>query len=243
MIIGTFKVDQDLIPVTSYPVNRLRARRGNVEDHAQTRAKIIDVSWAIFCKGGLDALTMRAVAADVGMSVMGLYRYFSDKAELILALWIHVLQDAVAHVSAAMGPEATALGQLKASINAYLDFWENHPAEFRLIFTAEQTIGPKRQPKLIMTKAYQTAVNLSLPLMQRVADEIGGYREMAPLAKDLRMTMMTGYLYSRIINTRYPWANLDLLREHILNAILDAVIKCLLTPPVLITENNNFNSN
>lgn len=58
----------------------LRERR-----KAQTRALILDRATAILEAQGFDALTMRALAKDLGVAPGTLFNYFPDKASLLLA--------------------------------------------------------------------------------------------------------------------------------------------------------------
>jgi AcrR family transcriptional regulator len=46
---------------------------------------------AVIDRDGLDALTMRAVAKELGMATMSLYRYVTDKGELEVLVVDHVL--------------------------------------------------------------------------------------------------------------------------------------------------------
>ena len=72
------------------PPARTRVRRGHEGDAERLRAELIDATLALFAEGGLDAVSVRAVAARVGVSPMTTYRYFANKAELLGGLWLMV---------------------------------------------------------------------------------------------------------------------------------------------------------
>ena len=67
-------------------VPRPRRARGSL-----TEAEILDAAERVASEGW-DALTMRAVAAQVASSVMALYRYFPTKDDLVEAMLDRVLQ-------------------------------------------------------------------------------------------------------------------------------------------------------
>jgi hypothetical protein len=61
-----------------------------------------------------------------------------------------------------------------------------------------------------------------------LAREIGGNPENVLLARDLRLTLMVGYLHSRLVNFRYPRTNLDDLRQCVIDSTSEAVEHCLI---------------
>jgi len=52
-------------------------------DHDQRRTEIIDVTWRLIVKGGLEAATMRQIAAEAGFANGALKHYFPGKDEII----------------------------------------------------------------------------------------------------------------------------------------------------------------
>lgn len=61
-------------------------------DHAQRRAQIIEGLVRVATRDGLHAATMRAVAAEAGVSVRLVQYYFETKAQLMLAALRHLEQ-------------------------------------------------------------------------------------------------------------------------------------------------------
>jgi TetR/AcrR family transcriptional regulator, transcriptional repressor of bet genes len=55
-----------------------------VVDHEQRREELAAAVWRIASRQGLDAVTIRGVAAEAGWSTGALHHYFSDKEELLL---------------------------------------------------------------------------------------------------------------------------------------------------------------
>jgi hypothetical protein len=96
----------------------------------------------------------------------------------------------------------------------------------------DQTLAVKNQKYTAEGSEYEQAISLALPLMHEVAEEIGGDPANAPLARDLRLTLMIGYLHSRLVNARFPWASLDGLRTCVVESTAQAVENCLLHGPV-----------
>ena len=89
-------------PVTSSPRARYRS---------QVRAEIKDHAWRQIAEAGASALSLNAIAKQMGMTGPALYRYFASRDELITELVTDAyrsLADAF-HSAAADGPDLTAL--------------------------------------------------------------------------------------------------------------------------------------
>ncbi|MFO1339121.1 MAG: TetR/AcrR family transcriptional regulator [Burkholderiaceae bacterium] len=210
-------------------------RRSSAEDQQRLRQQVLDASFEIFRHKGLHGLTMRAVAAAVGVSAMALYRYFADKAELVQGLWDYMMQDVHRDMSRAVAAEPTPRGRLRACTDAAMAYWEGHPDQFRLVFMTEQTTAPRRASQLADLPSYHRVIDLSLQIIDARAAELGADPSRCLLARDLRMALMVGYLHARIVNRRYPWQDPDALRTRVIDTIVDAIDDCLTSPPAART--------
>jgi TetR/AcrR family tetracycline transcriptional repressor len=92
---------------------------------ALSRDRVVDAALAIVDRDGLDGLTMRRLAADLGVEAMSLYHWFPSKAAILDGL-----------VEAAIRETATAVGleqdlgwreSLRRLAHAYRDVLKAHP--------------------------------------------------------------------------------------------------------------------
>jgi AcrR family transcriptional regulator len=60
---------------------------------ALTREAVVEAALARVDRHGLDSLTFRALASDLGVTPMALYRYVSNKAELLSAISDHAFRE------------------------------------------------------------------------------------------------------------------------------------------------------
>lgn len=61
-----------------------------IVDHEQRRAEIVQTTWRVIARRGLDGATMREVAAEAGYANGALKPYFPAKADLLEATFRHV---------------------------------------------------------------------------------------------------------------------------------------------------------
>jgi AcrR family transcriptional regulator len=207
-----------------------RVRRDTPEAQAELRRCAVEAALALFAAGGVDAVSMRAVAAACSVTPMALYRYFESKTELLLALWEHVLQALMAALDAADRVPGSASARLRASVQVFLAHWEAHPEHFKLVYMSSCTSLMTRDPRFTGVTVYRGLLDSSLRLTQEFAGEQGLPTERALLARDLRHALMVGYLHSRLVNLRYPWSDLEALRDAVVDSVLLSVTNCLRGP-------------
>lgn len=94
---------------------------------------------------GPDALTMRNVAAEAGVTATALYRHYPDKEALIRALVHHVYGTFVAAMEREAGDDP--LATLRAAARFLRAYGLEHPNEYRLLFAHPHGFGIDRYPE------------------------------------------------------------------------------------------------
>lgn len=211
-----------------HPAQRPRVRRGNQADAERLRAELIDAARQLYAEGGLAAVSVRAVAARVGVSPMSTYRYFADKAELLGGLWQSVFDELYDEASQAVAAAQGARERHRTFVDAIVRYWETHLDNFCLVhgFTS---LGQDRQAKtqLASGAVYGRLRELGVEVSEAFAREIGGDPARGRLASEIRLAMTLGYLHGTLVAKRYPWSDRAVLRATYLEQIERAVEECL----------------
>jgi AcrR family transcriptional regulator len=97
-----------------------------------TREKILAAARRAFDRKGLEGLSLRAVAAKVGITPMAIYRHFASKEALIDALVLDALDEWSARVQAL--PAVAGLAKIEQMGEAFLDFALREPRRFEAAF-------------------------------------------------------------------------------------------------------------
>ena len=85
--------------------------------------------------GSEEAVTLRAVAREIGIAAPSIYAHFADREAIIMAVVLRVfdeLSDAITRGQAASGPDP--VDRLVAGCEAYLTFGLEHPARYGVLF-------------------------------------------------------------------------------------------------------------
>jgi TetR/AcrR family tetracycline transcriptional repressor len=98
---------------------RKRSARGTI-----SRESVTDAALAIADRDGFDAVTMRAIATEVGATPMALYAYFSDKNALYAGMRERIF---FVHVGAASIPRETWQSMLEGIARGLYGVMHAHP--------------------------------------------------------------------------------------------------------------------
>ncbi|MDE2448515.1 MAG: TetR/AcrR family transcriptional regulator [Gammaproteobacteria bacterium] len=97
-----------------------------------TRERILAAARNSFERRGLEGLSLREVAAKVGITPMAIYRHFDSKDALVDALVLDALDEWSARVAAL--PAADGLAKIEQMSEAVLDFALHEPRRFEAAF-------------------------------------------------------------------------------------------------------------
>ncbi len=119
--------------MTAVPVNQ-NDRSGS----PQAEAAILDAARDLLAAGGVDGLSMRHVAEQVGISATAIYHYFDGKQDLVNRVVIQAFERFGSYLKAAMEshPEGS-LERVAALGEAYLRFALENQAYFRVLFSMQ----------------------------------------------------------------------------------------------------------
>ena len=110
----------------------------------ETEAAILNAARDLLAEGGLDALSMRAVAAQVGLSATAIYHWFQGKEYLVDRVVQHGFQRSEAYMWKAIeGLPAGSMDRVAALGEAYIRFAHENREYFKIIF-AIQTPAPRK---------------------------------------------------------------------------------------------------
>jgi AcrR family transcriptional regulator len=127
-----------------------------------TRTQILASARAAFDRHGLEGLSLRDVAKEVGITPMAIYRHFVNKQALIDALVLDAL--AAWSERARSVPKAAPLVWLKRIGDAFLDFALREPRRFEAAFLIHSRAA-RRYPD-DFTAGHSPAGSLQLKIIE-----------------------------------------------------------------------------
>jgi AcrR family transcriptional regulator len=102
------------------------------------RRRLCVVAERLFAEHGPEAVTMRELARELGVSAMTPYRYFKDKNSILAAVRANAFDDFAAALEQAARVRGNAAERADAVGRAYLHFAFGKPHAYKLMFDFNQ---------------------------------------------------------------------------------------------------------
>jgi AcrR family transcriptional regulator len=169
-----------MTPVSAEALERRRAR---------TREDIVDAAWELCREHGLAQLSLRELAARVGMRAPSLYSYFESKDAIYDAMFAQGQRELEAHLAPVFELPADRSG-FRAGARAFFTFCTDDPTRYHLLF---QRVLPDFVPS---DESYALAV-ANLERMSRQF-RAGGVTD--PRHHDLWTALLAGLTDQQISN-------------------------------------------
>lgn len=123
------------------PGRRRRRARG---EGALLQGEILDAAVVVIGRtGDADAMSIRALANEVGVTAPSIYRHFADKAAILRALLARSFTQFEEYLEAAAAGSQDPFARLQRRSEAYLQFAEQQAGQYRLLFSAA-SLGPRQ---------------------------------------------------------------------------------------------------
>jgi AcrR family transcriptional regulator len=118
--------------------------------HGDLKASLIEAANTILLRDGADALSLRAIAAEVGVSHMAPYAHFKNKKELIKSIaeagFVNMAETMETVAVAMKEKDDLSPGELVLAYGAsYLEFATTNPQLYRLMLGQVETTGRKNK--------------------------------------------------------------------------------------------------
>lgn len=136
--------------------------------HDDLERCLLDKALQILDAEGFEALTLRRVARDCGVSHMAPYRHYANKDALVQAVLEQVMQSFSNAQAAALTQASDARGQLVALGRAYLQFFLEHPG-YLDVFHYQPADKPRSFELLIHNTGQPETWEALQPLVQTIS--------------------------------------------------------------------------
>ena len=194
-----------------------RPRMSEVE-REHTRARIKAAAVRLYQRGGLEAVTMRAVAAELGAGPSWLYGHFKSQSEILGAVWEDTVRERFGALVAQVGQAQGALPKLRAALLGYVRFAQEEPEVFREAFLGHHDTD---------RRGAQSEAPF-LAFVQGLVEDAAEAGEIAP-GRDARVVahMLWAAVHGAVALPR-NLSNMDLLpAEAVCGPLLDALLRGL----------------
>lgn len=115
---------------TATPVPHRRRRLSTTE----RRVEIVAAAIEIFMSQGIEQVSMRNIAAKIGLSSTAIYVHFRDKDDLLYQVTQVIFGKMGEYLTPMMAARKDPMDSLTALLRGYIEFGLAYPGEYRLLF-------------------------------------------------------------------------------------------------------------
>ena len=134
---------------------------------AQTRGAIVEAALRLFREQGYDAATMRAIAAEAGVSTGNAYYYFNSKEDLIQEFYLRSHAEHAAACRQLLDTEAVFAARLRGTLRSLIDVLNPYHG---FAATFYKNAAEPTSPLSPFSKQSSAARDASIALYREVAD-------------------------------------------------------------------------
>lgn len=186
--------------------------------HGDLRAALLDSAATALRTRGVDALSLRELARDIGVSHAAPRRHFKDKRALLNALALRGFERLTAELDAAAATEGTFRRRLTAMARAYVHFAVHDAELLELMFVRKH--APDASAELVATgHQLGTAMLAVIVEGQRSGDVHAGDVEGVGLAVFAGLHGFASLAASGMLPDTSIDASLDVLLDELLHGL------------------------
>lgn len=195
------------------PARRTRAKRGDGE---RLRDEILDAVDAILTRTSKeDAVSIRAVAEQVGCTPPAIYLHFFDKNELLFEVCSRRFLQLNQAIDAAVKDIVDPVEALVAATRAYVAFGLAQPEYYRILFMGKPILTPEQLDELRATGI--TGLSRLVDRCQKCIDSGAVSMRNAKLMAFGIWALSHGVVSLMISKPNIEWPKVDVLLSHLLD--------------------------
>lgn len=167
------------------------------------------------------AITLRAVARQIGISAPAIYPHFASPAEILGAVLPRAYDALLARVRLAVQGEQDPVARLRAVAHAYVAFAAEQPQRYRILFQRQRPPGaatidtPETVEQMIGADAFAV-------VLDAVRDCIATGASTAPsplVAATQLWVALHGYVTLRPSTPEFPWPDTDEILDDLITRL------------------------
>jgi AcrR family transcriptional regulator len=203
--------------------------------HGNLRQALLDAALLLIRQHGIEQLSLRAIAREVGVSQTAPYRHFADKNQLFVEIAIQTFNELAQHCQAALQANASTLDNIRHCGLAYVHFAIANPERYKLTFG--QSIEHRQDYPELMA-AGMNSFEVLLTLVDQGIDDGSLLPLDAQLMANTCWSTIHGFA-SLAIDGFYQRQCLTLSNDQLINNMIDLATRAICSQPPDLIKNTD----
>lgn len=121
-----------------------------MRDYTKRQIQIMEEAVDLIASGGIQELTIKNLAAKIGVSESALYRHFQNKQEILEAFLVHFGSDSSDHLSKVVKSKQTALEKISTILEYHFETFNKRPALSAVIFSEDIFLNDRHLAEIVL---------------------------------------------------------------------------------------------
>ena len=121
-----------------------------MKDYTKRQIQIIERAVDLIAAGGIQELTIKNLAATIGISEPGIYRHFQNKQEILEALLDHFGSDTRDYLSNVVKSRQTSLEKIGVILKYHFETFNRRPALSAVIFSEDIFLNDRHLAEIVL---------------------------------------------------------------------------------------------
>jgi AcrR family transcriptional regulator len=187
----------------------------------ERRTEISAIALRLFLEEGFEAVSMRRLAQELGLSPMALYRYFPTKLDILSSLWEHIIGLAFSEVINSLEGEKTPEARLLKASQAYVGYWLQHVDHYHLVFMCSGVTKEMVQSFIAEEGVLENYNIFFTNIAEMHKEQIAG--QAVKQSADGLVAHLHGIMHSVITMRGYPWTDHHTLVNNAVASAINAI--------------------
>ena len=161
---------------------------------------------------------MRRLAKEVGCAPMTIYAHFEGKQDILRYLWADVLADMSNEIQRKLERTDAPVERLQMAAQTFVSYWVDHPDHFQLVFMSND-VTRSDVSTFVMDKETLAHFRMFSDLVQVVLQDDSNFKASA----DTLISGMIGIALCLNTIRDYPWTDVKMMTNRLLNSIISPV--------------------
>ena len=207
--------------ITAIPARTGRPSRTPDEEMA-LQVAIVEAARTLFVEEGFDSVSMRKIAAKVGINPMTIYKVFENKRALLYHIWDDIFEELGYLVQKTREHEQDIAQELVAVMRCLLEYWIEHPDCYRVIFLY-QDVPPEGSQVYYIDNSPTKRIEVLIDILDEGV-KLKRFKPHDTVAQAQTIsTHILGIALAHITIPEYPWHQssemLDITAEAVLSRL------------------------
>lgn len=178
------------------------------------RGRVGAIAGTLFQSEGVEAISMRRLAKEAGVTPKTLYAYFADKRDILQHIWATFFVELFDQIDQIATSKKAPKARLRAACLHYLAYWIDQPDRYRMVFMSD---GVSQKDVSVFLDASPIVARYAV--FGKLLSDVTGSGKSSAARLNALICALNGIAHNKITISNYDWGKSEALLDILLPGI------------------------